>query len=227
MAILTLRTEHRRGLARLFALGQDAADSLVDALEHAQLALRQPALVGQIAPNLEMISANDIAEIVSATAELSAIAQATDVPASIVADDAFDAVSEKGPEFPETSQIEPGDRVLFTSRLDAVMGTRAIAVVAKARRVLTEHEHYLCYARIMTDIRPVFAADVSEKPSAAIVVHSLKIAYHEGSDTKEFFVAINRDGVDNLIELLTRAKEKGETLNKVLVSADIPNLEPE
>ena len=38
----------------------------------------------------------------------------------------------------------------------------------------------------MTDIRSIFIPD-SDQPAAAVICHSLKLAYHEGGDLKEFF----------------------------------------
>jgi hypothetical protein len=112
-------------------------------------------------------------------------------------------------------------------RLTKLLDNQAILVAAKARLVFIEHEHYLCYARIVTDIRPVFGLDVSRKPRAAMIAHTLKLVYHEGKgkDTKEFFVALDPSSLDRLSELIERAKAKEETLKSVLGTADVQYLD--
>jgi hypothetical protein len=54
--------------------------------------------------------------------------------------------------------------------LDDTVGT-----AAKAGPVLTEHERIFEDARILTDVRPIFHPDLSEKPNAAVIVHMLRL----------------------------------------------------
>ena len=79
----------------------------------------------------------------------------------------------------------------------------------------------------MTDMRPVFGSD--EKPAGAVVVHTLKLTYHEGPkrSLREFFVAMNRDDLDELREVLDRALRKQSELSHVLAQCGLPDLDKE
>jgi hypothetical protein len=87
-------------------------------------------------------------------------------------------------------------------------------IMSKAAGVMTDHEHVYCDARILTDIRPVFL-EVADAPTTAVVIHTLKLVYHEGNENagrKEFRIALDINDLRNLSDLLKRAITKSETL---------------
>jgi hypothetical protein len=101
-------------------------------------------------------------------------------------------------------------------RFITLSGESGLALTAKALFISTEYQNLYCSARILTDQRPVFGANVEESPSAMITIHNLKLTYHEGSvSTRDFFLALDRSDIDELIILLERAKKKEESLNRL------------
>jgi hypothetical protein len=51
-----------------------------------------------------------------------------------------------------------------------------------------------------------------EEPYGAVIVHLLKLSYHEDGDHKEFFVALDDADLKHLKEVIERAERKAKTL---------------
>ncbi len=100
----------------------------------------------------------------------------------------------------------------------------SFGVTTKAQNVLNEYEHVLCSVRILSDVRAVFPEPLGT-PLGAAIVHNLKISYHEGTELKEFFVAMDGNDVKRLRFLLERAEQKAEHLKNVLKAATVNYLE--
>jgi len=69
----------------------------------------------------------------------------------------------------------------------------------------------------LTDLRPIFHFDISEKPSAATVVHMLKITHrdHYGKKYDSFF-ALDSNDLVSMKQVIERASVKEETLREVM-----------
>lgn len=94
-----------------------------------------------------------------------------------------------------------------------------------ATNLVLDHERVLTAARVLTDIRPVFSGNATIHPVAGMVVHTLKIAYATTRGNDEFYVALDGQDIDVLIETLERAKQKAAVLAKVLQTAQLRKLE--
>lgn len=123
-------------------------------------------------------------------------------------------------------ELSGEDRDRFKDHLVTLLGANSITVGMKANELLVEYEHTLHDARVLTDIRPVFGPDTEEPPAGAVVVHMLKIGYHDASDeVKEFFVALDTADVDRLIRTLKRANQKAESLRGVIEATEVPYID--
>jgi hypothetical protein len=120
------------------------------------------------------------------------------------------------------------ERNLFKAHLVQLLGVRSFSVSARATDLLYEHEHTVHGPmRVLTDIRPIFETDPESDPEGAVIVHTLKISYHDGRRVKEFFIALDSEQVDELIGVLGRASLKAETLKRLLASTNVPYIEAE
>jgi len=126
----------------------------------------------------------------------------------------------------EGLNISPGYQDNIQPRLTRLLELNSFVVGAKAVSVMLEHDIVFYRARVLTDIRPVFGATIGA-PQAAVITHSLRIHYHQGEDHKDFFVMLDTQDVQTLIDVLERAKVKAENLKGVLATANIPYIEPE
>ncbi len=108
-------------------------------------------------------------------------------------------------------------------RFDTTLG-----ITSKAIDIMNQHERVYCSGtRILTDLRPIFSEDTEQKPSAAVIIHMLKLAYHEGETTKDIFVALDSQDIQSLREQLDRAERKARGLLSVFDLAGIQNLSQE
>jgi hypothetical protein len=116
----------------------------------------------------------------------------------------------------------------FKDRLAKLLSfTQSIGVASKAHDVMTEHEHVLCDMRILTDVRAIFNPDPKEPPAAVVITHQLKIAYHEGGATKEFYVAMDSEDLRTLKKLVERANHKEQSLRTLIEATKVPVLDSE
>ncbi len=86
-----------------------------------------------------------------------------------------------------------------------------IAVAAKAIGIMMEQHRIFCGARILSDVRHVFATS-PDSISAAMLVHSLNISFHESGEHKEFYVALTTSELQTLKKAIERAEKKSESL---------------
>ena len=114
------------------------------------------------------------------------------------------------------------DDSLFSNLQDSLgklLTVPSISLAAKATDILFENERSLVSSRILTDVRPVFDCETNDI-SGGLVIHTLKLEYLT-ENTKEFFVCLDSDDIDDLILNLERAKQKAEKLKHVLAAASV------
>jgi len=102
--------------------------------------------------------------------------------------------------------------------------TQSLGVTAKALDVLTEHERVFCDARVLTDIRPVFAPDVNQAPDALLLVHELRLSFHHGDEVEAIFIAMDSTDLRALRDVLERASKKEASLEALAGKTDVPVL---
>jgi hypothetical protein len=106
---------------------------------------------------------------------------------------------------------------LHALSLEGILGT-----TAKAGEILTEHEKIFETARVMTDFRPIFHVDVSEKPDAGLVIHMLKITQRDKHSRKfDAYYALDTNDIAKLMGVLDRAVKKEKALRKTMEDAGL------
>ncbi|MFN6526382.1 hypothetical protein [Nostoc sp. ChiSLP03a] len=126
----------------------------------------------------------------------------------------------------KTEQIERFKRRL-SSLLKALENIGfSLDISDKASDLLIEYERIFSDSRIVTDIRPVFDSETERKVEAAILIHTLKIQYKDAEGTKEFYVALDSDDLDNLHEQIVIAIDNRDALGSVLKKAEIECINP-
>jgi hypothetical protein len=118
------------------------------------------------------------------------------------------------------------EREVFEKRLSLLLEIDSLHATSKALDVLLEYEHTLHDVRIMTDVRPVFGQNVEKPPTGAMIVHTLKISYHdESEEVKEFYVTLNTGDTGALSAELERANQKAESLRRMLEPTRVPYID--
>jgi hypothetical protein len=121
--------------------------------------------------------------------------------------------------------LQPNDaeRKALADRIEQVLDAESpLGVLTKASSLWTEHEHIFVEAHIATDMRPVFKDDLDAPLTAALIVHTLRLTYLQGSERKDFYVALDIDDIDKFRAILDRAELKAKSLNSLLATADVP-----
>jgi hypothetical protein len=151
----------------------------------------------------------EFAQIAESLAGLYTAKSMRDVPLEEFLDSVSDAMENLSQ---EELRVPHSEREQFKDKLRPLLSSEFFSIVAKAYDLVTE-ERTFCSARILTDLRPVFGLRVEDGPQAMVVMHTLKLVYHEGSKRhEEFFVALDADDLKTLRKLVDRAEAKAETL---------------
>lgn len=120
------------------------------------------------------------------------------------------------------------ERSHFDASLARLLGAESLDIAARATDLQYEHERtFHGFARVLTDVRPVFGMNPEDLPRGAVIAHTLKISYHENRDIKEFFIALDTDQLDELIGVLARASLKAESLKRFLGETEVPYIDAE
>ena len=122
--------------------------------------------------------------------------------------------------------LVPSDWAAFENAMgEALSSDSAVSLTFKALDLLNDHQRTYWYSRILTDLRPIFRAEVTEPPAAMVVVHTLKLGYRDGDATRELFVAMDSFDVRGLIATLERAISKEESLRALAEQRQLTLLE--
>lgn len=98
--------------------------------------------------------------------------------------------------------------------LDTTLG-----IVSRGMSILLEQERLFSECRVFSDVRPVFDADLGAAPSAAVIVHKLKIDYQQDDENKSFFVSLDATDLMRLRDVVERAIKKDAGLRHSMASA--------
>jgi hypothetical protein len=156
-----------------------------------------------------------IKQILEAVASLYEVKSQRDVTVEELVDDVCDAMETL--DDPEL-RISHTERADFAGKLLTLLNADIFALVAKAFDLATEDERSFCHARILTDLRPIFGSNVEDGPKAMIVMHTLKLSYHEPSSGghHDFYVSLDAGDLQALRKLIDRAEAKSKTLQPAL-----------
>ena len=112
------------------------------------------------------------------------------------------------------------------SRTDSLLdGTATLGLTSKAADLLAEHSKVLCTSRVLTDLRPIFGSDVTAEPTAILVVHKLRLGYHENGELHHTYFAMDADDIAELQAALDRAVKKAASLTEMAKRTQVRVLE--
>lgn len=204
MPSIKVPEEHVSGFSRIMRLSSDETDRVVAALEKAKSTnLRElMALVREVLPTL----ANEEAKEIVGTL-LSLYSARTGMDMTV---DSFVVELLRAAKRVEVSESQPSGALQDTLR--HLLSVRPLSMISKARGLHTDHENIFCTARILTDLRAVFDADVKQDPVGFVMAHILHLGYHHAGKHTSLHIAMDKIDIDNLILALERAKAKAATL---------------
>jgi hypothetical protein len=123
-------------------------------------------------------------------------------------------------------ELQPPDWSVFENTIaEAFSSESPLSISAKALDLLTDHQRVFFYARVLTDLRPVFKSEISGAPAALVAIHTLKLGYRAEGVPRDFYVALDSQDVKTLIEILQRAADKEKSLRDLAETKGLTLLE--
>lgn len=211
---LHIPPEDRPGLFTLAKLDPIEVVSIAAALAKAPMQSELSELAAFVASEVQTVNRDNLQEILESIRQIALVKSIAEVPSEVLAHDVVEVLR---PDLAESEAKGLDEKIL------SLIDIPSIELPAKARSLMLDHDNSLCGARIFTDIRPVFGSDVGTRPSAAVIVNTLKITYHHDHSRAlhSFFVTLDQDDVEMFIELLERARTKTNTLRGFLSDTNV------
>lgn len=209
MAELNVPERYRASLAAIRTLDATSVAELETALRAAPKKAEPKEIAAAVAKGLRFQGAESLVE---ALASLYAYRGFADASVDNAVAGVLDAMGLSDPAHP--------DAQLVAERLRRLLGIEALQVTFKAAGLAFEHDHVLSFAKVISDVRPVFGTDLTA-PVCAVIVHTLNIHYFEAGEHKEFRVAFDAEDLRNMRLALDRAETKAASLKRMLDKAQV------
>ncbi|MGD1156428.1 MAG: hypothetical protein ABSA41_11420 [Terriglobia bacterium] len=215
---LSVPSKYVAGMSAIIALSEDSVEELIAALSKIATSINLKAITSETAANVKSISKQDVGRIVRAIVSLYAARSYSGnppVPVDEFVDDLLQALGESGR---KELQFPPQDKERIKARFGRLLNVEAFIVGAKALNLQYEHGNTFCAVRILTDARPVYGQDPKLPPKTVVIIHTLKVSYHQESSAalKEFYVAMDAEDISKLKDALDRAQSKAVSLKSLL-----------
>lgn len=222
-AVLRVPSSQVPALARLVGLNAEEHRSLLAALTAAPASASLASLAMCVAGATDL-DGDDVDAITRLLAMLYTLRDRGRTPRDEFLSDVELAAKETG----ESSLISPSvDWGDARKRIGDLLDVQPLALTAKSFDVLSEHERMFCDARILTDIRPVFAVDVDHEPDALVLVHELRLSYHQAGEMKAVYIAMDSGDLRELYEVLERAFKKERSIEGLAAKSGVQVLKPQ
>ncbi len=213
--------EYRDGLAKLLELPDESFRELLVAIQEERPTLHYADFSARVARKISGIKPNEVQDVIETLVSLYGVRTRWGLEIPELAQ-----IVTQATEWDWESEFSGEERDSFEGRLVLLLGIDSLDATSKALDVLLEHEHTLHDVRIMTDVRPVFGQNADEPPIGTMVVHMLKISYHdESEEVKEFYVALDAGDTRALSAELERADQKAESLKRMLGPTGVPYID--
>ena len=122
--------------------------------------------------------------------------------------------------------LSDANRASFQQKLEALLSCPdTLGLVSKGRVLQSEHANLLCSSRILTDVRAVFSDDAPPRPLASVIFHVLRIQYHQGTELREIYFALDGADLKKLGRDIDRALAKSTALAESLAETPLKPLE--
>jgi hypothetical protein len=217
---LQIPKQHLPAIGKILKLSDMAVEELIAALSSATITAEAPAMSEKIAELVPSIPSEDLAGIVDTLYSLYHVREFSEVRSARFVRDLVETLLQN----PDFDLKKPEDASITGKRFKQLLNVRTLNTLSKAIRLQRDGERIYCDAKIISDIRPVFGDDVEERPTSAVISHVLKLGYHETGEHKQFFIVLDEQDLDDLQEVIERAKAKSDTLTELLSSAGLPRL---
>lgn len=221
-SLIKIPPKYRKILIGITSLSDATMAELELALGNAKQTLASREEVSCLAAQLKSIPLEEGVKIIEALLPLYMLKGSTNKNTSEFISDVINSLTNSSGDEVKllAAQAKP-----LEGRLTKLLGLKGIDLSAKAMSVLFEQQRTFQAARILTDIRPVFSHDATEPPTAAVLIHTLRIEYLKDGESQEFFVAMDKKDIQKLRNALERADQKEVSIKAALTKSDLDFIE--
>lgn len=218
---LRIPEEYRSGFAKIVGLKDDLFQELRTAIEEERPVLYYTEFSTRVARKTRRIRSSDVRDIIETLIALHGVGASLNLEIPELTQFVAEALARD-----DELKLSDEKRGEVEKRLALLLGIDSLDATSKALDVLLEHEHTLHDVRIMTDVRPVFGKNAEKPPIGTMIVHMLKLSYHdESEEVKEFYVALDAGDTRALSAELERADQKAESLKRMLSPTGVPYID--
>jgi hypothetical protein len=222
-AKLRIPAQHLRPLREMVQLSAAERQALIDAVMRQEPTLSVETL-GEKVAQASGLDSDKVSRILDLLVSLHSAREGLDLSTHETVEELHHAM-----ELTDTPELKlsPEDRPAFEADMNALLSPdHSLALTSKAIIVMREHPHVYFAGRVLTDLRPVFGSNVEDAPAALVTVHTLKLLYHKNlGDLSEFFIALDRADIIELIDLMQRALKKEDALKHLTEEKHVALLE--
>ena len=223
--VLDIPERYRSGLVVIANLAPSAFDELSSALQRAPECSTSKELSAWVTPEVKSISPVELPKVIDTLTSLYRVRVRAEISADILARDVVHTMRDSGA--PELV-IADDKRSLAQGQLAKLLAHSSLNVLeTKVQELKHEYEHTFCDSRIFTDLRPIFGGDVGDAPSTMLLVHILKLGYHDEHESRhrELHIALTSEQLKTLKDVIERAETKEKTLRSHFQSTSIKPIE--
>jgi len=121
---------------------------------------------------------------------------------------------------PRWSKEEVSQWQKLEPQLQELFSLKNIWTVVKALDLSFDYNNLLQKIKILTDIRPVFNEDASDI-RGSVISYTLRLYYDSLEGSKSLSISLDKDDIEQLLELCERALKKSETAKNFMQKSDI------
>lgn len=213
MSALTIPKEHERGITVIKSLSDSDVSQISDVLKKSSPARDPTDIVSALRSVLQRYPEDDIKKLADAIYSLYFFRSHSDVSVERFVSDLSEAIKES--QNKEVQTTNPDELAILKSKLKSLLTIRPLSVVAKAHILQRDSANIFSDAKIISDIRPVWDGNVNDPPDGIVITQTLKLEYADAKGPEELYLYMDKDDVELLISVLTRAREKMVTLESL------------
>jgi hypothetical protein len=217
MASLQVPKKHHRGLQDFLELSENSFQSIINSVDSMELVLEAKEILAKEIGEIKDIEREKVSGIADAIISISFVKATSESSNEAFINDLTTAIEESSE---LATLIDTIGKDKINQRLEKLFAVDTLAIATKARSIMYEYDNIYYRGRVITDIRPVFNNE-ADAINAALIIHSLRIHYHVGDTHQDFFVALDTNDLQQLIDVLERSKAKAEKLKTLLDNANI------
>ena len=221
MASLRVPKKHHKGLENFLRFSEDGFNIFMSGIADIEMTLNTKEVLAEAVSDVDDIPEDEVHRISDAILSLTLAKATSDNDSKEFINELVQAIGEN-PEL--ASLLDDVGVETIKSRLEILFSIAPLSIAAKANSVMYEYKNVYYKSRVITDIRPVFSSEI-DSIEAALIIHNLRIHYHINGNHEDFYVALDTNDLQQLIDVLERAKVKAEKLKGMLAASNTSYLE--